>query len=105
MSRPPTLTPAQMAWIDAHPDMFPAQIRDHADFPPPEVSRHVIRGYQTRPRDERATQHEAATVRHANETEDLVNRLLQHISKNGLPSRFHGRDGVPGYIEHLKERV
>ena len=102
MSRPPSLTPAQMRWIDDHPDMFPAAIRDDPGFPPPEASRHVIRAYQIRSKDEKSDLIVKSETIHDNETEFLIDTIHKYISRYGLPGRFSTRNGIIGYIQYLK---
>ena len=102
MSRPPSLTPAQMRWIDDHPDMFPAAIRDDPGFPPPEASRHVIRAYQIRSKEEKRVLFVKSETILDTETDFLIDTIHKYISKYGLPGRFSTRNGVIGYIQHLK---
>ena len=93
MARPPTLTEEQQEFIAEHIALFPATIRDHPDWPGPRVKREIVGAYARR----------LKQIIEPADTESLADHLRRHIDLYGLPSRFHGRAGVTGYIEYLRK--
>ena len=93
VGRPPALTDEQRAIIDDNMDMFPAEIKKLPEFIECEkVTRHVIRAYQTK-------------VKKTEEPDDiaaLADALTVYINRHGLPSRYHGKNNVTGFLQWLK---
>ena len=94
MSRPPTLTEEQMAVIDDNIDMFPAEIMKLPLFVNDKrVNRNIIRNYQRRQKVEEEPDDRA----------ELANLIKRYMSVHSLPSRFHGKNNVTGFLEFLSE--
>lgn len=94
MARPETLTKKQKEIIDNNIDLFPAQIKALDEFKGDKISRDVIRAYQNK-------------VKKAVEPdikEALARDLQRYIDLNGLPSRFHGKNNVTGFLQFLKQQ-
>jgi len=95
LSRKPVLTDAQRDIIAENVDLFPADIKklpglaeDNA------VTRSIIANYQKK-------------IKADSEPDDgaeLVSCLERYIRNHGLPSCYHGKHNVTGFLEYLKGR-
>lgn len=95
MSKSPKLTPKQIRAIRNNIDLFPAEIMKLPEFAGTQVSRHTIRNYQTRIKGEIMPM----------DDEQLLSLLRQYISRHGLPSKFHGPNGVIGFMTYLDTAI
>jgi len=92
MSRTSSLTAEQKRTIEHNIDAFPSEI---GKLPGMEgVTRHTIRGYQQK----------VKAAETPIQRENLAAALQRYINRHGLPSRFHGRDNVTGFLEWLKRQ-
>lgn len=94
MTRPETLTKKQKEIIDQNIGLFPAQIKALPGFEDKKITRDVIRAYQNK-------------VKKSVEPdikEALARDLQRYIDLNGLPSRFHGKNNVTGFLQFLKQQ-
>lgn len=94
MGRRSSLSARQKEIIRRNLDLFPAQIKKMPEFSSSEkVSRDTIRHFQNKCKEE--TQ--------PSDKQRLAGMLQRHVQRYGLPSRFHGKNNVTGFIEFLKE--
>ena len=93
MARPITLTPEQMSIIDNNLELFPAQIQKLPGMEDKKITRGMIKYYQKQQIERELP----------NNKEMLLAQLKSYMDTHGLPSRFHGRNNVTGFIEFLKE--
>ena len=94
MGRPAKLTKEQMTVIDAHMELFPAEIKKMPEFVNDDtIKTGVIRNYQKRHRVEVEPDYKT----------ELARVLQQYMSVHGLPSRYHGKNNVTGFLEYLKQ--
>ena len=94
MARPQTLTNKQKEIIDANMDMFPAEIMKLPNFnPQPEMNRNIVRNYMRKQKPEKEP----------DVKEVLAENLQRYLDTYGLPSRFHGKNNVTGFLQFLKQ--
>ena len=83
-----------MAVIDENIDMFPAEIMKLPIFVNDKrLNRNIIRNYQKKQKTEEEPDDKAK----------LAEQIKRYMSVHGLPSRFHGRNNVTGFLEFLNE--
>jgi len=94
MGRKPILNSEQKTIIEANLDLFPAAIKNMPEFKNcAAVSRDVIRRHQNK-----CKQNVLPSDKQA-----LAALLQQHLQRYGLPSRFHGKNNVTGFLEYLEQ--
>jgi len=93
LSRKPVLTDAQKEIIEQNIDLFPAQIKQIPGMESEEVTRPIIAKYQKR----------AKIEKEPDDVEELRVCLERYISVHGLPSRYHGKCNVTGFLEFLRQ--
>ena len=93
MSRKPVLTDAQKEIIEQNIELFPAQIKQIPGMEGEEVTRPIIANYQKRVKIEKEP----------DDVEELRVCLERYISVHGLPSRYHGKCNVTGFLEFLRQ--
>ena len=94
MTRNSSLSQKQAEYLDAHLEVFPAEIKKRALFKDSDaVTRSVIRNYQKRKRDQIQP----------TDSEDLADEIKTYISRHGLPAKFHGKNNVTGFVDWLKQ--
>lgn len=94
LSRKPVLTEAQKKIIAANVDMFPADIKRIPGLAEDDaVTRPIINNYLKTCKKECERTDE----------EELAEVLTRYISTHGLPSRYHGKNNVTGFLEYLRK--
>jgi len=92
MSRKSSLTERQKTEIRVNMEMFPAQIKKLPYFADDEkVTKSIIRNQLKKIKEETEN----------TDAETLAGQISHYMNTYGLPSRFHGRAGVTGFVEHL----
>ena len=94
LSRKQVLTDEQKAIIEANITLFPADIKKLPGLAEDDrVTRPIIANYLKK-------------ARESAEPDDIVELrdcLEKYMSVHGLPSRFHGRNNVTGFLEFLRQ--
>ena len=93
MSRKPVLTDAQKQIITDNIALFPAQIKQIPGMEGTQITRSIIANYQKR----------AKIEKEPDDVEELRVCLERYISVHGLPSRYHGKCNVTGFLEFLRQ--
>ena len=93
MSRKPVLTAEQKQIISDNIDLFPAQIKKLHGMEGTQITRSIIANYQKR----------AKIEKEPDDAEELRMCLERYISVHGLPSRYHGKCNVTGFLEFLRQ--
>ena len=93
MARPPTLSDEQKAIIEQNIDLFPAQIKKLHGMEGPQITRSIIANYLKKTKIEKEP----------DEKKELADALQRYMSLHGLPSRYHGKNNVTGFLEWIKQ--
>ena len=93
MGRKEVLTDAQKIIIEQNIDLFPAQIKQIPGMESTQITRSIIANYQKR----------AKIEKEPDDAEELRMCLERYISVHGLPSRYHGKCNVTGFLEFLRQ--
>ena len=93
MSRKPVLTDAQKEIIEQNIDLFPAQIKQLPGMEGSQITRSIIANHLKKTKIEKEP----------DEKEELADALQRYISVHGLPSRYHGKCNVTGFLEFLRQ--
>jgi len=93
LGRKEVLTDAQKIIIEQNIDLFPAQIKQIPGMESTQITRSIIANYQKR----------AKIEKEPDDAEELRMCLERYISVHGLPSRYHGKCNVTGFLEFLRQ--
>lgn len=92
--RPSLLSARQKQVIEDNIGLFPSEIKKFKEFSDDKITIHMIRGYQKKILAETVPEKQTG----------LLYELESYLRDYGLPSRFHGRNGVTGFIEFLRSK-
>ena len=93
MSRKEVLTDAQKQIIIDNIDLFPAQIKQIPGMEGSQITRSIIANYQKR----------AKIEKEPDAKKELADALQRYMDLHGLPSRFHGKNNVTGFLGFLRQ--